>query len=70
MFIRLCVFQRQYRLISVDLSKRKALDIDPKTIQQIVFEAVVGGDDNTKIRLYSILEKSKETVLEFCKGTA
>ena len=70
MFIRLCVFQRQYRLISVDLSKRKALDIDPKTVQQIVFEAVVGGDDNTKIRLYSILEKSKETVLEFCKGTA
>ena len=64
MFIRLCVFQRQYRLISVDLSKRKALDIDPKTVQQIVFEAVVGGDDNTKIRLYSILEKSKETVLE------
>ena len=70
MFIRLCVFQRQYRLISVDLSKRKALDIDPKTIQQIVFEAVVRGDDNTKIRLYSIIEKSKETVLEFCKGTA
>ena len=70
MFIRLCVFQRQYRLISIDLSKRNALDIDPKTIQQIVFEAVVGGDDNTKIRLYSILEKSKETVLEFCKGTA
>ena len=70
MFIRLCVIQRQYRLISVDLSKRKVLDIDPKTIQQIVFEAVVGGDDNTTIRLYSILEKSKETVLEFCKGTA
>ena len=70
MFIRLYVFQRQYRLIAVDLSKRKALDIDPKTIQQIVFEGVVGGDDNTKIRLYTILEKSKEIVLEFCKGTA
>ena len=30
-----------------------------------VFQGVVGGDDNTKIRLYTILEQSKEAVLEF-----
>ena len=60
-------FRDNYRLIAVDLSKQKALDADPKTIQQTVFEGIVGGEDNTKIRLYTILEKSKETKLEFAK---
>ena len=62
-------FKDNYRLIAVDLSKQKALDADPRAIQQIVFQGVVGGDDNTKIRIYTILEKSKETILEFAKGT-
>ena len=43
---------------------------DPKAIQEIAFQGVVRGADNTKIRLYTILEKSKETVLGFYKGTA
>ena len=63
-------FQDNYRVIAVDLSKQKALDSDPRPIQQIVFQRVVEGDDNTKIRLYTILEQSKETILEFSKGTA
>ena len=63
-------FKNYYRLIGVDLSKQKPLDADPRTIQQIVFQGVVRGADGTKIRLFSILEKSKETVLEFYKGTA
>ena len=63
-------FKDNYRLIAVDLSKQKALDADPRAIQQIVFQGVVGGDDNTKIRLCTVLEQSKETVLEFYKGTA
>ena len=63
-------FKDHYRLIAVDLSKQKALDADPRAIQQIVFQGVVGGANNTKIRLYTILEKSKETILEFAKGTA
>ena len=62
-------FKDHYRLIAVDLSKQKALDADPRAIQQIVFQGVVGGENNTKIRLYTILEKSKETILEFAKGT-
>ena len=44
-------FKDNYRLIAVDLSKQKALDDDPRAIQQTVFQGVVGGDDNTKIRL-------------------
>ena len=46
--------------------KQKALDVDRRAIQQIVFQGVVGGNDNTKLLLlYTIIEKSKETVLEF-----
>ena len=63
-------FKDNCKLIAVDLSKQKALDVDPRAIQQIVFEGVVGGHDNTKIRLYTIFQQSKETVLEFYKGTA
>ena len=61
-------FKDNYRLIAVDLSKQKALDADPKAIQQIVFQGVVGGANDSNIRLYTILERSKET--EFYKKTA
>ena len=63
-------FKDNYKLIAVDLSEQKALDADPRTIQQIVFQGVVGGVVGTKIRLYTILEQSKEAMLEFSKGTA
>ena len=61
-------FKENYRLIAVDLSKD--LDVDPRAIQQIVFQIVPGGANSTKIRLYTTLEKSKEAILEFAKGTA
>ena len=67
MFLRLFILQKQFQ---TNLSKQKSLDADPRAIQQIVFQGVAGGAGNTKIRLYTILEKSKETVLEFYKGTA
>ena len=41
-------FKDHYRLIAVDLTKQKALDADPRAMQQIVFQEVVGGDANTK----------------------
>ena len=62
-------FKDNYRWTAVDLNKQKALDADPRAIQQIVFQGFVGGADGTKIRLYTILEKSEETMLEFAKGT-
>ena len=58
-------FEKHYRLIVADLSKQKALDEDPKAIQQIIFTVKT---DN-QIRVYYILEQSKETKLEFAKGT-
>ena len=63
-------FKDNYKLVAVNLSKKKALDVDLRAIQQIVFQGVAGGADNTKLRLYTILEKSKETVLKFYKETA
>ena len=58
-------FEENYRLIVADLSKQKALDADSRAIQQIIFTGKTG---NT-ITVYYILEQSKETILEFSKGT-
>ena len=60
-------FKVNYRLTAVELSKKKVLDADPRAIQQIVFQGVLGGANGTKIRPHTILEKSKETVLEVYK---
>ena len=57
-------FKDNYRLIPVHLSKQKAVDNDPRAIQQIVLQ----GKAWQKLRLYNIYEKPQETVLEFHKG--
>ena len=54
-------------MIAKDLSKQKALDFDPKAIQQINFTANLDRAGNT--RVYFILEEVKETILEFSQGT-
>ena len=59
-------FFKKYRLIAVDLSKQKALGADSIAIQQIIFTDKASVD----VLIYYILEKLKETVLEFAKGTA
>ena len=41
-------FKHNYRLSAVDLGKQKALDVDPRAIQQIVFQGAVEGGDNKK----------------------
>ena len=58
-------FDKHYKLIAVDLSKQKELDADPRAIQQIEFKYMLGTDST----IYWVLEKSKETILEFYKGT-
>ena len=57
--------KKKYRLIAADLSKQKALDADSRAVQQII---VTGKVDAAAV-IYYIYEKSKETVLEFYKGT-
>ena len=58
-------FDKHYKLVAVDLSKQKELDADPTAIQQIEFKYMLG----TNSTIYWVLEKSKETILEFYKGT-
>ena len=58
-------FNKHYKLVAVDLSKQKELHADPKAIQQIQFKYMV----ETNSAIYWVLEKSKETILEFYKGT-
>ena len=64
------MISQNYRLIEADLSKQKALDADPKAIQQIIFTGKIkAAADNTRVIIYYILEQSKETILQFSKGT-
>ena len=63
-------FEKNYRLIAADLSKQKALDADSRAIQQIIFTGKITSTvANTRVVIFYILEKSKETILEFSKGT-
>ena len=59
-------FKDHYNLIAVDLSKQKELDADSRAIQQIEFYGML----KTNSQVCTVLEKSKETMLEFYKGTA
>ena len=58
-------FDKQYKLVEVDLPKQKELDAYPRAIEQIEFKYMSG----TNSTIYWVLEKSKETILELYKGT-
>ena len=70
-YITGCLLDHQYfkghhQLIAVDLSKQKELDADSIAIQQIEFYAMLKSNP----QVCTILEKSREMMLEFYKGTA
>ena len=60
-------FKDHYKMIAIDLSKQRALDVDPRAIQQINFTANVDRAENTT--MFFIIEEAKETVLDFSQGT-
>ena len=55
-------FKENYKMISVDLSKRQALDADPREIQQIYFTGNLDRVGNAI--MFLSYEEAKETVLE------
>ena len=59
-------FKDHYQSIAVDRLKQKELDADPRTVQPIEFY----GKLDTNSQVCTVLEKPKETVLEFYKGMA
>ena len=75
MILQLVVYEvllilKKIRLNAADLSKQKALDADSRAIQQIIFTGKIkSAADNTRVIIFYILEQSKETILEFAKGT-
>ena len=60
-------FKDCYKMIAIDLSKQQALDADLRAIQQINVTANLGRDGNAA--MFFIIEKAKETVLNFSQGT-
>ena len=58
-------FDKHYKLVAVNLSKQKELDADPRAIQQIEFKYMFRINST----IYWVLEKSKETILEFYERT-
>ena len=53
-----------YRPIAVNLSQQRELDADPRALQQLEFYGML------KTEVCTVLEKSKQTILELYKGTA
>ena len=58
-------FKGHYQLSAFDLSKQKELDANSRAIQQIEFYGML----KTNSQVCTVLEKSKETIIEFYKGT-
>ena len=56
-------FKDSYKMIAVDLSKKQALDADPRANQQINFTTKIDRAGNT--RIYFILEEANEAKLDF-----
>ena len=52
-----------YKMIALDLSKQRALDANPKTIQKINFTANLDRTGNTT--MFFIIEEAKESILDF-----
>ena len=60
-------FKEIYKMIAIDVSKQKALDDDPRAIQQINFTKNLDRAGNTTMLF--IIEEAKETVLEISQQT-
>ena len=56
-------FNKNYKMIGIDLSKQQALDADSKAIQQVKFTGNLDWHEGAKF--FFIIEKAKETILDF-----
>ena len=63
MFTRLSLFQKNCKLVAIDLSKRKSLAADPKAMLQINFTGNMDRTVNTTVLV--ILDEVKNNILDF-----
>ena len=60
-------FNENSKLIAIDLSRKEALDTDPRAIQQVNFTENLDRAEGTW--MVFILEKVKKGILDFSQGT-
>ena len=60
-------FNENSQLIAIDLSRKEALDTDPRAIQQVNFTENLDRAEGTW--MVFILEKVKKGILDFSQGT-
>ena len=60
-------YLKDFNIVAKDLSHQPVLNSDPKVIQQIEF--IYKVDANVRADILTILEKEKQTRIEFSKGT-
>ena len=60
-------FKKNYKMITIDLSKQQTLDADLRAIQKINFTANLDREGNKTMLL--LIVEAKETVLDFLQGT-
>ena len=58
-------FSKDYKMITIDLSKQETPDADSNAIPKINFT----GNLNRDVTMFSIIEESKETILDVSQGT-
>ena len=60
-------FKNYYKMITIDLSKKQALNADKNAIQQINFIGTLNQGENKSdnITMFFIVEEGTETILDF-----
>ena len=64
---KIIIFKDYQKMVAIDLSKQKALDVDPKVIQQINFTENLNWREGATI--FFIIEEAKGTFLDFSQET-
>ena len=60
-------FKNYYKMIAITLSKQQALDVESYSMRQISFTANLDRTGNTT--MFCVIEKAKQTILDFSQGT-
>ena len=69
-FLDYVYYKNNYKIVACDLSKQKELESDPRAIQQLEFVYKLDNTAQNIVQILTVLEKEKQTVLEFSKGGA